>query len=144
VGIVNILNVELEFASTFICTVLSVCFFFLFLTVGLLSCLKFLQRIFLLIVTFGWLRLFFFLKLGVHFYHMVTSIFDCSYIVDVFLCISCIFVKKLLILDGFSVFGSFSVEKEKTLVADQMKLLMFYCWATMTLMLYVVSNHVLY
>jgi len=55
----------------------------------------------------------FFLKLGVHFYHMVTSIFDCSYIVDVFLCISCIFVKKLLILDGFSVFGSFSVEKEK-------------------------------
>jgi len=30
VGIVNILNVELEFASTFICTVLSVCFFSFF------------------------------------------------------------------------------------------------------------------
>jgi len=87
--------------------------FFLFLTVGLLSCLKFLQRIFFAYCDFWMAQIVFFLKLGVHFYHMVTSIFDCSYIVDVFLCISCIFVKKLLILDGFSVFGSFSVEKEK-------------------------------
>lgn len=111
-GIVNILNVELEFASTFICTVLSVCFFSFFDSWAFVLPKVFAKNFFAY-CDFWMAQIVFFLKLGVHFYHMVTSIFDCSYIVDVFLCISCIFVKKLLILDGFSVFGSFSVEKEK-------------------------------